>query len=186
MEIEIELEVENSMKERLIDAVLDWPSQARDFERDGSLRDFYVQEATVDDWRVVVAQVLDGDYCARLELDGVAVQMPDAFETVFGGEDGSRRYFMTFTVGDVVVDCHFFIKTEIEFSFEPTSVTALSLRALLRFMIDVGEATRKSVIMSPENCPESPLFRYKAIQPQLRWLSTSTSIPRMRVLRALR
>jgi len=43
------------VKQRLIQSVLDWSSQKADFEPDGSLRDIYIQNATIEDWKLVVA-----------------------------------------------------------------------------------------------------------------------------------
>ncbi len=160
------------MNETLIGVVLNWSSQKADFERDGSLRDIYVQDATVEDWKLVVARILDGNYRARLQHGGAEVPLPTDFEAVFAEND---RHFMSFTVGDIVLDCHFFTPTEIEFSFAPNDVTETSLRDLLAFMIDVGEAIRKPVIMTPENYPQSPIFRYDSNEHQLRWISPQTS-----------
>lgn len=155
------------MNTTLIDAVLDWPAQKADFERDGSLRDIYVQDATVRDWKLVVTRILDGTYNARLQRGGAEVPLPTVFEAVF---DGNDRHFMNFTVGDIVLDCHFFTPTEIEFSFAPDDVTETSVRHLLAFMIDVGEAIRKPVIMTPENWPQLPIFRYDSNEHRLRWI----------------
>ncbi len=155
-----------------IDAALDWSRQKVDFEPDGSLRDIYIQDATVEDWRVVVVRILDSGYRAELQLHGAAVPMPTEFEAVFGGEfDENDRYFMSFTVGDIALDCHFFTLTEIEFSFAPNDVTKTSLRHLLAFMIDLGEATKKPVIMTPENYPQSPIYRYDNSDHRLTWVS---------------
>ncbi len=155
----------------LIAAVLDWPSQKADFAADGSLRDIYVRDATVEDWKIIVTRILDGDYRAELQHGGSVIPMPLDFEAVFGGRlDGNERHFLSFSVGDVVLTCHFFAPTEIEFSFGPDAVTETSLRDLLAFMIDVGEATKKSVVMTPENIPESPIFRYDSSEHQLRWI----------------
>lgn len=158
------------MNEKLIGAVLDWPSQESDFARDGRLRDIYVENATIEDWKVV-ARILEGDYRAQAQRSGAAVPLPADLEAVFRGTlDQSDRYSMSFTVGGVVVDCHFFSPTQIEFSFAPNDVTETSLRHLLSFMIDVGEATRKSVNMTLENSPELAIFRYDSIHHQLRWI----------------
>ena len=159
------------MHDTLIGAALDWPRQKADFEPDGSLRDIYVQDASVEDWQAVVTRILGGNYRARLQRGGADVPIPTVFEAVFAGElDGGDRHFMSFTVGDIVLDCHFFSPNEIEFSFAPNDVTAASLRDLLALMIDIGETTKKSVIMTPENGPEFPIFSYDSSEHRLRWI----------------
>lgn len=149
------------MKATLIDAVLDWQRQRVDFEPDGSLRDIYIQGATVEDWRTVVTLILEGGYRARLQCGGVAMPMPSAFETLFGDPlTKDDCFYMSFTVGDVLLDCHFFDPTEIEFSFWPAEVTERSLHDLLAFMIDVGDAVGKPVIMTCENVPAFPIYTF--------------------------
>jgi hypothetical protein len=160
------------MNGTLIDGVLDWPRQKVDFEPDGSLRDIYVENATVEDWKLVVARILDGNYAARLRRGSAEAPLPADFESLFEGAlEGNDRYFMSFTLGDIVLDCHFFTSSEIEFSFAPNDVTEASMHGLLAFLIEVGEAIRKPVIMTPENCPQAPIFSYDPDGHQLRWIS---------------
>ncbi len=162
------------MSETLIGVAVDWPRQKADFERDGMLRDIYVQHATVEDWKRVVARILNGNHRARLQRVGAEVPMPSDFEALFEGTD---RHVLSFTVGDIVIDLYFFSPTEIEFAFAPEDVTETSLRDLLAFMIDVGEATKKPVIMTLENSPELPIFRYDSNEHLLRWIPPHDSRP---------
>jgi hypothetical protein len=158
--------------ETLIDAVLDWPRQAPQFARDGTLRDIYVANATLEDWKVV-APMLERTYGARVQRRGAAMPMPmpTDLESMFRGTlDGSDAYDVRLTVGGVVVACHVFSPTQIEFSFEPHDVTETSLRCLLSFMLDIGEATGKSVAMTLESSAVLALFNYDASCHQLRWI----------------
>jgi hypothetical protein len=169
--VEIAVEMMLQVRDTRIDEVLDWPRQKADFERDGSLRDIYVQDATIEDWKAVITHILDGDYRARLVCGGAVVPMPGDFEALFGGKlYGNDRHFMSFSIGDVVLACHFFMPSEIEFSFGPEDVTETSLRDLLAFMLHLGEATRKIVVMTPENGPGCPIFRYASSEHQLSWI----------------
>lgn len=104
----------------------------------------------------------------RFQRGGLDVAIPSNIDSAFDAED---RPLMHFTVSGVVLQCHFFTAAVIEFSFDPEQVTEETLRDLLAFMVDLGDATSKAVIMTPENCPESPIFRYDAEQQQLRWLA---------------
>lgn len=91
------------MNDTLIGAVLDWPNQKADFVRDGSLRDLYIHDTTVQDWKLVIARILDGNYGAQLRRGGAVVPIPSDFEAVFAEID---RHVMSFTVGGIVLDCH--------------------------------------------------------------------------------
>jgi hypothetical protein len=156
------------VSDAIVRAALNWSLQKADFERDGSLRDIYVQNATIDDWKIVIASIQLGRYGAQLHRDGVEVAMPASIESLFVPD---RRPYMNFTVAGVAVDCHFFTPTEIEFSFDPQEVTERSLHDRLAFMIDLGNLTNKPVIMTPENYSQSPIFRYEPNQQNLSWLS---------------
>jgi hypothetical protein len=154
------------VNEVLIQAALNWAAQKADFAPDGSLRDICVENASLEDWKLVVAQIFDRDYGARLERRGVVVAVPEDFDSLFDLNLGHR---LSFTVGGVSFFCHFFAPTEIELSFAPEQVSKTALRDLLAFMIDLGDATKKLVVMTPENCREGPIFRYDFEQPLLRW-----------------
>ena len=78
---------------------------------------------------------------------------------------------LTFMAGDVVVDCHFFRPSDIEFSFAPGEVTEQGLRALLVFMVELGDALKKRVIMTPENRPQYPIFGYDSHGQELVWFA---------------
>lgn len=76
------------------------------------------------------------------------------------------------------LDCHFFERTAIEFSFAPNAVTETSLQARLQFMVDVGDVIKKRVIMTPENAsnaPELPIFSYEPNENDLRRIPPTDS-----------
>ena len=156
------------MKETLIRDALDWSTQKSEFETDETLRDIYVRDTTVDDWRIVLRRILDGAYHAGLERAGVAVPLPENIESLF---EEDHRHLLQVSINRVALSCHFFTPTEIEFSFSPEGITEAALKDLLAFMIDIGDAAKKPVMMTPENCPESPIFTYEPNQNQLRWMS---------------
>ena len=89
------------MNETLIEAALNWQLQKAEFAPDGSLRDIYVQNATIDDWKLVVGIIQRGAYGAQLQRGGVSVAMPASFESLF---DSEERHFMSFTVAGVGLD----------------------------------------------------------------------------------
>ena len=155
------------MKQRLIRDVLDWPSQKSDFEPDGALRDIYIQNTTIEDWKLAVSVIMDGGFGARLERGGDSVAVPSTFESLF---DQNDSHLLSFTVGGALLTCHFFSSDEIEFSLDPKDVSKTVLEGLLGFMIDIGDATKKPVCMTPENAAEMPIFRYDPTQGQLRWM----------------
>src|SRR5262249_22263474 len=97
---------------------------------------------------------------------------PTNFQSIF---DEFPAYLMRFTIGGVALTCHFFTPTEIEFSFDPKDVTEPALHDLLAFMIDIGDTTKKRVIMTPENWPQAPIFRYDSNRIELKWISLTSN-----------
>lgn len=83
-------------KEALIDGALDWPKQKVDFEFDGSWRDIYILDTTLEDWRAVLAMVLHGGYNAALTcfLDDQTLRIteetqltPNLLQSMFGAHE---------------------------------------------------------------------------------------------------
>lgn len=155
------------MKQRLIANVLDWSSQKADFEPDGLRRDIYIQDATIEDWKLVVAVIMEARFSARLMRGGDLVAVPSTFESLFDHDD---RHLMRFTVGGASITCHFFTPAEIEFSLDPKEVSEPVLESLLAFMIEIGAVTKKPVILTAENGAESPIFTYDPREGRLRWM----------------
>lgn len=159
------------MKTSAIAAVLDWPRQQADFEEVCTLRDIYVQNASIDDWQVVLAMIFERDYQARLLRGDASVAMPSVVDYLF---DHDNRYLLCFRVGGIGLNCHFFSTDEIELSFGPEEVTEATLPNLLRFMIDLGDVTKKPVLMTHENSVEAWIFTYLPDQRRLQWNAASS------------
>lgn len=126
------------------------------FALDGSLRDLYVQDTSLEDWRRVLDHVLSGAYDAVLFRDGQPMAPPPDVVTLFD-EDG---VLLRFRCGHAVLQCHFFDPGEIEFDLDPRTVSSdADEAALIRFMTTVAELTGRPVDLTPENAPEAPYAR---------------------------
>ena len=148
----------------------DWDLVAQDFEADGSLRDIYLRGATVADWRTVLAIVARGPHQATFRRANEIVALPTEIEDLFGTPDLS----LSFRVAGIELACHFFARDEIELDFVPDGISPAALRGLLAFMAEIGKATGKEVIMTPENLRETPLFRYEPGSGVLKWIPTAS------------
>lgn len=136
-----------------------WDTCKEDFRADGSLRDIYVTPATLDDWRASYPLLRDHPG-AEYSVDGVGQQPPDSVEQVFAVRP-SASPMLRFHVGRALVVFHFFSDEEVECDFLPNEITSqVDLDALLAFVRQLGEATRKCVLITPENCREQPFIIY--------------------------
>ncbi|CAN5727293.1 hypothetical protein BH11MYX3_BH11MYX3_37010 [soil metagenome] len=148
-----------------VEAVVAWNRQSSDFEADGSLRDIIVADTTVEDWRTVLDLVIDGHYRGWLARHGVLVPRPTDLEALFL----EAAHYLSFSISELVVVGHFFTPGEVELSFDPRGVNEGVLRGLLAFMVELGEATEKVVVMTPENAPNVAIFRFDQEARELRW-----------------
>jgi hypothetical protein len=127
-------------------------------EVDGSLRDIYVLETTLDDWRSALAMLIEAPYDAILDGSPLPSVLPDLRALFFA--PGRPRSILSFRVGRVQMACHFFGEQEIEFDFDPRGLVATDLRGVLDFMERLGVRTGKPVMLTPENVRKCPIFRF--------------------------
>ncbi len=139
-----------------IDPGVSWDACKADFEADGSLRDIYVVGTTLEDWRAVLSLVTAPPYSATLDgkdASGISVDAPALLAH-------PAAHLLSFRVGRVDLCCHFFSEDEVEFDFVPNGLTEDDLSGLLTFMSSVARLTGKLVVMTPENVPTHPIFRF--------------------------
>jgi hypothetical protein len=139
--------------------MIDWSTCKGDFCADGSLRDIYITPATLADWRTLYP-LLRSFHGAEYSIDGVTKPPPDSVEQVFE----TRRVaspMLCFKGGPAFVVFHFFTDGEIECDFVPNEITSQAdLDALLGFIRQLGDATRKRVIIRPESRSNEPFISY--------------------------
>jgi hypothetical protein len=93
-------------------------------------------------------------------VDGVVQQPPDLVEQAFAAR-ASGSPILRFSVGRALVVFHFFCEEEIECDFVPNEITSQTdLDALLAFVRQLGVATHKRVVITPENGRELPFITY--------------------------
>ena len=140
-------------------AMIRWDTCKEDFRADGSLRDIYITPATVTDWRALypLLRVYPG---VEYSVDDVVQPPPDSIEEALAVRlSGSPM--LRFRVGRALVVFHFFSEEEIECDFVPNEITSQAdLDALLAFVRQLGDATRKRVMITPENSRELPFITY--------------------------
>ena len=120
----------STVADGLIGAALDWPRQKADFVWDhGALVDIYIADTTKTDWASALGLIFDGRHDARVYRDeNLLVSPAPGVDELFAPADGIKLV-LGFQVGGVELRCYFFGADEIEFSFEPSTVTEPALRA---------------------------------------------------------
>ena len=133
------------------------------FEKDGALRDIYVQNATISDWKNVV-DLLNSEY--KLTFGTYEDNLTDKIdfsyvETMFADETGElETKSATIDLSGIVVKCFFFLKNQIEFDINPTEVkTESEFNKITDFMKSISAKLEKQITLCGENQPEFPLIK---------------------------
>jgi hypothetical protein len=141
--------------------MISWEICREDFKRDGSLRDIYITPATLTEWRAIYPLLCD---FAEVEfsVDGVIQPTTPAMVEQAFAVRCSASPLLSFRVSRTLISFHFFSEDEIECDVSPHEMTSqMDLDALLGFIRQLGDATSKRVIITPENCREHPFISYR-------------------------
>ena len=133
------------------------------FEKDGALRDIYVQNSTITDWEKVV-DLLNSKY--KLTFGVYEENLTDKIDfefvkTMFADETGElETKSATIDLKGVVVKCYFFLENQIEFDINPTEIkTKTEFNKITDFMKSISSKLEKQITLCGENQPEFPLIK---------------------------
>jgi hypothetical protein len=137
--------------------MISWERCKEDFEWDGSWRDIYITPASLNDWSVIFPFLRIQPEFEFFTESGERI-IPENIEASFFTES---RPTLRFRVGGILVVFHFFTPDEIECDIDPREVTdQTSFDALLEFIRQLGNLTRKRAVLTPENLPDEPIISY--------------------------
>lgn len=135
-----------------------WQRIAPDFKPDGSLRDIYVQNASLLDWDRTVAMLHRHYAPLTFTRDGEPFAPPDSAAAIFA-ERHDATIALDFEVHGIELACHFFTQDEIEFDLPPEQVNSPErFSALQHFLRLLATTVGKRVVLSPESAPTSPIL----------------------------
>jgi hypothetical protein len=147
--------------------VKNWGNIQWIFEEDGALRDIYVQNATISDWKKIV-DLLNSEYKLTFGVDQENMEPKIDFEfvkTMFADETGElETKSATIDVNGITTKCYFFLEDQIEFDINPIDIKSESeLNVILDFMKSVSNKLERQVTLCGENTPEFPLIKIDVI-----------------------
>lgn len=139
--------------------MVDWKTCKQDFEWDGSWRDIYVFETTLEDWQLLF-ELIRTQYRLQASADGIVQSLPSTDEELHVMSRECNSHW-TIRVGGILIVCHFFSSEQMEFHIDPREVTSQAdLDTLLAFIQRLGDAIKKSVVLTLDNGPEIPIISY--------------------------
>jgi len=119
--------------------------------RDGSYRDVYILGTSLSDWAEL--SNLAREFPHSYRRDGVINPLPDE-AVVFG--DREHSHLLSISVGNAIINCHFFIPTEIELDVDPREVHGSEDHdAILLFVERLSAATGKLARITDESSENS-------------------------------
>lgn len=128
------------------------------FKPDGTLRDIYVQNTSLDDWGKLI-DLLNADY----DLNYFSENKINKSEVYNYLEDESGEVEMK-TVSiqseNIKINCHFFLIEQIEFDIDPNEIkSALEFDKILSFMTNISISLKKQITLTGENEINFPLVK---------------------------
>jgi hypothetical protein len=123
---------------------------------DGSLRDVYIQNIDASDWYKFIA-VLE-EYPFKYSFDGIELPLPNISDIL---ADRSGSHLLSISVGSVSVNCHFFLKSEIELDISPREIEGqLQHDAVIVFVEHLSNSLQRPALLTPENGDVCPFLTY--------------------------
>ena len=137
---------------------IDWSEIRPAFEFDGTLRDIYVRATTAEDWQAVWEFLRSAGIVLRYEVGGADAALPDDVKQLLDIE--GAPHLLSIELGGMLINCHFYGASEIEFDLDPREVTgAETAEQLFRFMHGLSRATGKDTLLADENHPSNEYLR---------------------------
>jgi hypothetical protein len=148
---------------------MDWSLIAPDFQHDGSLRDIYILDTSIDDWALVWQVLIAESGRLAFEVDGVAGTPPADVREAFGLR-ASHSVIASYRLGKQRLNCHFFVEDEVEFDLDPRDVDGpAEAERLAQFLVVLGRTTSKEVRLTAENGREAIIARYSPTSDSVIW-----------------
>lgn len=124
----------------------------------GSLIDIYVQDISLQEWGKLIDHLNDNFDLTYSDQDKIDKKYVLEYLQDTNGEMESKS--LTIHLGQIKVNCFFFLSEQIEFDIAPKEVNSLSdFEKVEKFMTSVSEALQEQVTLTAENNPEFPLFK---------------------------
>ena len=137
-----------------------WIAAAPEFAWDGSWRDIYIRDTSLDDWQRVVDSLRDYSPPPSLLLDGVSLSIPPSIKSVLERGYDESRPVLCVKAGNISLNCHFFDVGEVEFDLDPREVSSEEdFDNLTAFMSQIADATGKPAILTHENVRDAVILR---------------------------
>ncbi len=131
------------------------------FEKDGSLREIYVLDTTIDDWQKLLDFLHANDfetefYIGRQKQHKLTRNAANLFD-----DERQISRLVRVIIGNAALHSHCFTKGQIEFDVDPREINdEQTAKTVLQFMKRVGQYLKMPVRLTPENTEAIALVQY--------------------------
>ena len=148
----------------------DWSRISSAFEKDGSLRDIYILDTSLAEWEKTWAFLLGRRASLTLRVGGEPVPLPSHAEQIFVARDRGDTATLSCLLGGATLNCHFFVKEEVEFDVDPAEVEdARAANEVARFMVGLSKATGREILLTAENNRDGVVAKVEPGDKDVRW-----------------
>jgi len=148
---------------------VEWQDCREAFYVDGSLRDIYVRDTTLDDWDLFLGAV--SSLLTATFVDGEPYPLPTQASEIFE-RSAETSFLLKIILGQAKMNCHFFTEEEIELDIDPSEVTSqVEFDAIVDVLSLIGSALGRDVILTDENVPTSIWIVFDAINADVRFMT---------------
>lgn len=138
---------------------MNWQDYKIAFEWDGSWRDIYVLDTNINDWQRLLDFLRESSY-VTIYHGLIGPELPETMQEIIEIQKTSIST-MSINIGETIVNCHFFLESEIEFDIDPRDIdNEAKLTEIFNFMQRIGNLLRKEVILTEENGEDEIWFRF--------------------------
>lgn len=134
------------------------------FEPDGTLRDIYVENVNIEDWKILI-DYLNTSHILKYgpSNDNKIVNKADKDYLIklLTDETGEMELkTVSVIIENIIINTHFFTIDEIEFDVEPREINSeTDYEKLLSFMNEISKLLNKPLILTGENQIDFPLIK---------------------------
>lgn len=134
------------------------------FYSDGSYRDIYIKTTNETEWDCFLNFIKNRNYFVEFYKDGAKFHYVGfSQKEIFDMTRREHAILMKIKLDTINIHCNFFCIDEIELDIDPNEIKNLNhIELIFDFIREVATVMKKEVILTPENCPESPLVRCNA------------------------
>jgi hypothetical protein len=128
------------------------------FKPDGSLRDIYIQNTSIEDWGKLI-DLLNSKYNLKYFLEN-KIDKDEVFKYLEDETGEVECSTVSIEIENIKINCHFFLIEQIEFDIDPSEIkTKSDFEKVLSFMKSISSTLKKQITLTGENDANFPLVK---------------------------